>query len=441
MVKTIKINYDGDIRRHAIEEITYDSLVKLVVDAFPDISVDELQMKYEDEEGDMCTLVPLSFTDFLTTQSGNKALKVQVSKKKSTASFSAGHCATDDASQDDALPQKGTTDAEDGRQDGNDRAQSEHGGQSHRQSGDSFKWLQVIKTMKEIGALNPQVFASLFVQWLPLITQKFTTELDAINHAVATASMTSFLLILQYHVETVPALESFAAPLKAILDQEPDAPLLGDTLRSLLTTLQALPFEVQANFVELLSESVFPLLDDLVADLPQEETQPGWMQDSLVHHGVACDHCGASPIVGPRFKCTICPNYDLCGNCFPQKMSIHGPATPDAAPHDFQCMMSPHSPLGKGCKGWGKGYKGSGKGHVLRHVMPFLHGMMGGHGFKGWGKGGKGFKGWGKGGKGENTMHGHPQSHAPPCPAMDAFGQPAATELGNEGSHASSNSS
>ena len=34
-----------------------------------------------------------------------------------------------------------------------------------------------------------------------------------------------------------------------------------------------------------------------------------------VHVGVTCDDCGMSPIRGFRFKCTVRPDYDLCGRC------------------------------------------------------------------------------------------------------------------------------
>jgi len=442
MAKILKINYDGDIRRHAMEEITYDSVVKMVTESFPDIIMSELQMKYADEEGDMCTLVPLTFSDFLTTQSGSKTLKIQVGKK--TPPCSASPCAsTDDTFKGDNMPEKETTkvddgskdvDTENGGQDGCDWDPWGHGsrwhggrhGHGHRHShghggcGGAHKWLGVIKALKEDGVLNPKILASLFVQWLPMIIQKVTRKLDAINHTVKegmTANMTNFILVLQHHVETVPALEVFAAQFNAILGQGPNAPLLGDTLRSLLITLQTLPFEVQVNFVEQLSESLFPLLDDLIADLPQKDARPWWMQGATVHHGVTCDHCEVNPIAGPRFKCTTCPNYDLCGNCFTQRMSFHGPVTPDAAPHEFSCIMTPSfdwgkgcTDWGKGCKGWGKGDKGwgkgdkgfgkglKGKGHFFHHLVPFLHGMMGGAGFKGWGKGGH--------------MYGHPQEWA-----------------------------
>eukprot|EP01102_Stenamoeba_stenopodia_P003763 TRINITY_DN1390_c0_g8_i1.p1 TRINITY_DN1390_c0_g8~~TRINITY_DN1390_c0_g8_i1.p1 ORF type:complete len:260 (+),score=45.01 TRINITY_DN1390_c0_g8_i1:390-1169(+) len=38
--------------------------------------------------------------------------------------------------------------------------------------------------------------------------------------------------------------------------------------------------------------------------------------DSEIHHeGVTCDGCGISNFSGPRHKCTVCFDYDLCNNC------------------------------------------------------------------------------------------------------------------------------
>jgi hypothetical protein len=34
-----------------------------------------------------------------------------------------------------------------------------------------------------------------------------------------------------------------------------------------------------------------------------------------VHTGVQCDGCNTTPIVGSRFRCETCPNYDLCSSC------------------------------------------------------------------------------------------------------------------------------
>jgi hypothetical protein len=35
-----------------------------------------------------------------------------------------------------------------------------------------------------------------------------------------------------------------------------------------------------------------------------------------VHPSVQCDGCGMHPLVGPRFKCAVCKDFDLCETCF-----------------------------------------------------------------------------------------------------------------------------
>jgi hypothetical protein len=51
-----------------------------------------------------------------------------------------------------------------------------------------------------------------------------------------------------------------------------------------------------------------------------------------MHMRVECDSCGCCPIVGPRFKSSVLPNFDLCSDCHARQSC--GPAAP------FQRMMA-----------------------------------------------------------------------------------------------------
>lgn len=67
-------------------------------------------------------------------------------------------------------------------------------------------------------------------------------------------------------------------------------------------------------------------------------------EDLRKHHGVTCDGCGANPLKGPRFRCAVCPDYDLCGECFAQKSRVHGE-------HEFTITWPPIFAAGTGHHG------------------------------------------------------------------------------------------
>jgi len=35
----------------------------------------------------------------------------------------------------------------------------------------------------------------------------------------------------------------------------------------------------------------------------------------VVHKNIICDKCGMEGIVGIRYKCAVCPDFDLCESC------------------------------------------------------------------------------------------------------------------------------
>ena len=44
---------------------------------------------------------------------------------------------------------------------------------------------------------------------------------------------------------------------------------------------------------------------------------------TVAHAGVICDRCGGDPLQGVRYRCSMCPDYDLCEGCIDESDSVH----------------------------------------------------------------------------------------------------------------------
>uniref|UniRef100_A0A7S4GNQ4 ZZ-type domain-containing protein n=1 Tax=Oxyrrhis marina TaxID=2969 RepID=A0A7S4GNQ4_OXYMA len=61
-MSVVKVTFEGEVRRGRVEEVTYEGLVKVVNELVP---VQELVLRYEDEDGDVCMLTEQTFDDFV----------------------------------------------------------------------------------------------------------------------------------------------------------------------------------------------------------------------------------------------------------------------------------------------------------------------------------------------------------------------------------------
>jgi len=76
-----------------------------------------------------------------------------------------------------------------------------------------------------------------------------------------------------------------------------------------LTKIEGLPSRIAA-----IRDSALSFLKKIsIPEEPEHEEKVD--VETVEHHGVRCDGCNAFPIVGVRYKCSVCPDYDLCSTC------------------------------------------------------------------------------------------------------------------------------
>jgi len=85
-----------------------------------------------------------------------------------------------------------------------------------------------------------------------------------------------------------------------------------DSVKEKIATVTGVPVEAQTLFHS----------DPRAINKTEEEEIP-----DIVHTTVACDVCEVKPIVGNRFKCYVCDNFDLCAEC-EAKEGIHDESHP-----------------------------------------------------------------------------------------------------------------
>merc|ERR1712062_343158 len=86
-----------------------------------------------------------------------------------------------------------------------------------------------------------------------------------------------------------------------------------------------------------------------LGDKPKDEGNSGMARGAQVHWGVVCDGCDG-PVVGPRHKCLVCPDYDLCATCEARGLHVH---------HKMIRMPAPCKRVAPRC-------------HLARQVNPIL---------------------------------------------------------------------
>jgi hypothetical protein len=53
----------------------------------------------------------------------------------------------------------------------------------------------------------------------------------------------------------------------------------------------------------------------MMSNIQQKEGEMVFSVVKVTHHGIKCEKCGKEPIIGYRYKCAVCPKFNLCEAC------------------------------------------------------------------------------------------------------------------------------
>jgi len=79
--------------------------------------------------------------------------------------------------------------------------------------------------------------------------------------------------------------------------------------------------------------------------MKKSQISSSMMSSNVIHGKVTCAGCLASPIIGNRYKCTVCHNFDYCESCEEKNSENHKHPflkirKPEIAPFSITCSMT-----------------------------------------------------------------------------------------------------
>jgi len=200
------------------------------------------------------------------------------------------------------------------------------------------KMLWLMTQLHASGALSKSAAVSLWVDLLPQAVRALAEDSEKAQKAVRklhkkvphAKTILQNVMVAAKQIEGLEQCETILTQLLSMMEtKDPNAGVIaGELLVSLLSAVDALSFDRQVKFFE----TFFELQkDDLYKFLDSWKSWcPGLPVD---HHGVACNGCGMSPLIGLRFKSLTCEDFDLCSECFCKRQSLpHGEA------HEFKMI-------------------------------------------------------------------------------------------------------
>jgi len=315
MVLVLKIKFGEDTRRLTVESApTFDQLVVLLKQLFPNLrAVDTFSVKYQDEDGDLITITTdlelkesVNVSSVTQSSLGSPVLRLFLTSTTSATQNPPPNFIP--VGKEEEVPEQKATEKP------QTQAPNPFAGFANTPLAQLFNNPALLQSIAGPILSNPQLFQTMIAQFLSSMGN--SAQQPCVN------DLAKLFQNLGLNQMTEPANTQNAVP---NLAQMLNNPLLANFLPQMMSMFaQNNPFAPQTA--------------------PQTPTPPAnpKEEEEQIHAGVVCDGCGGS-VVGIRYKCNSCPDYDLCQTC-EAKGGVHDPS------HVFLKIAKPIQSFGgRGC--------------------------------------------------------------------------------------------
>jgi len=283
----VKINNNDDTRLWRYSSIDdYEGLCTFISTTWQN---DDFIAQYEDDEGDLITIASkqdLKDAFDFAREENKKSLKIFVQNyvKQKREQKKAEQASESKENEQDQGPPK--------------------------QFGSTREMVFDFLSNKEIVLLLPEFFGALITK---LIEKGNNLKVDEIVNLIYDEikdnkynPVTSHPLYLKYGALVIPYVANRISQQQSLYPH-----FRMDTIKTWINQLIQMLYQVLQQTESTMGCS----FKDIVIDIQYPtHTDTG----KVIHFGVECDLCGQYPIIGDRYKCSICEDWDCCPKCEPK---------------------------------------------------------------------------------------------------------------------------
>jgi hypothetical protein len=176
-----------------------------------------------------------------------------------------------------------------------------------RLANEEKKVLKILINLEEEGAellSIPQTPSSVASSNGLSINTNTSTNVNSIKVEESKQPLDDFIQVEDHRLEAKAATENNAVSLTAEAVSSPPAAPGAEITAPFVSSAPVIP-----------EPATSPVEEQLETSVAVSEAALASTANIHIHAGVKCDVCGAAPIIGTRYKCLRCADFDMCEGC------------------------------------------------------------------------------------------------------------------------------